>query len=102
MKKIKMLAIDLGASSGRGIIGTFDGEKITLEENHRFTNEPVMVAGQSSAFCTRSKPRSANAQTARTETSRPSVSTPGALTSASLTKRAICSQTPCITVTSVR
>ena len=46
MKKIKMLAIDLGASSGRGIIGTFDGEKITLEENHRFPNEPVMVAGQ--------------------------------------------------------
>ena len=46
MKKIKMLSIDLGASSGRGIIGTFDGEKITLEENHRFPNEPVMVAGQ--------------------------------------------------------
>ncbi len=46
MKKIKMLAIDLGASSGRGIVGTFDGEKITLEENHRFPNEPVMVAGQ--------------------------------------------------------
>ncbi len=46
MKKLKMLAIDLGASSGRGIVGSFDGEKITLEENHRFPNEPVMVAGQ--------------------------------------------------------
>ena len=33
----KMLAIDLGASSGRGIIGKFDGEKITLEEIHRFS-----------------------------------------------------------------
>ncbi len=46
MKKIKMLAIDLGASSGRGIVGTFDGERFALEENHRFPNEPVMVAGQ--------------------------------------------------------
>lgn len=39
----KMLAIDLGASSGRGIIGKFDGEKITLEEIHRFSNDPVMT-----------------------------------------------------------
>ncbi len=46
MKKTKVLAIDLGASSGRGIVGTFDGKRITLEENHRFPNEPVMVAGQ--------------------------------------------------------
>ena len=46
MKKLKMLAIDLGASSGRGIVGTFDGERFALEENHRFPNEPVMVAGQ--------------------------------------------------------
>ncbi len=46
MKKVKMLAIDLGASSGRGIVGTFDGKRFTLEENHRFPNEPVMVAGQ--------------------------------------------------------
>ncbi|MGN1345852.1 MAG: rhamnulokinase family protein [Eubacteriales bacterium] len=37
----KMLAIDLGASSGRGIIGCFDGEKINLEEIHRFSNDPV-------------------------------------------------------------
>ncbi len=46
MKTTKYLAIDLGASSGRGIVGTFDGEKITLAENHRFPNEPVMAAGQ--------------------------------------------------------
>ena len=45
MAKLKMLAIDLGASSGRGIVGSFDGKKITLEENHRFPNEPVTVAG---------------------------------------------------------
>ena len=46
MKKLKMLAIDLGASSGRGIVGTFDGEKIALSENHRFSNDPVISAGQ--------------------------------------------------------
>lgn len=46
MKKLKTLAIDLGASSGRGIIGGFDGDKITLEEVHRFPNEPVMTNGQ--------------------------------------------------------
>ena len=38
----KMLAIDLGASSGRGILGSFDGKKITLDEIHRFSNDPVM------------------------------------------------------------
>jgi rhamnulokinase len=45
MAELKMLAIDLGASSGRGIIGKFDGEKLTLEENHRFASEPVTIAG---------------------------------------------------------
>ncbi len=44
-KTLKMLAIDLGASSGRGIIGKFDGSKITLEENHRFDNDPVNIHG---------------------------------------------------------
>ena len=41
----KVLAIDLGASSGRAITGTFDGEKITIEEVHRFLNNPVTVRG---------------------------------------------------------
>lgn len=45
MANKKVLAVDLGASSGRGIIGGFDGEKITLEEIHRFSNDPVMTAG---------------------------------------------------------
>lgn len=44
-KTLKMLAIDLGASSGRGIVGKFDGSKITLEETHRFTNDPVNIHG---------------------------------------------------------
>ena len=41
----KVLAIDFGASSGRAIIGSFDGKKITLEEIHRFSNDPVSVNG---------------------------------------------------------
>ncbi len=39
----RVLAFDFGASSGRAIIGCFDGEKITLEEVHRFSNDPVSV-----------------------------------------------------------
>lgn len=46
MAELKMLAIDLGASSGRGIVGSFDGEKLTLRENHRFSNDPVFVNGR--------------------------------------------------------
>ena len=42
---LKMLAIDLGASSGRGIVGSFDGNKLYLNENHRFPNEPVLING---------------------------------------------------------
>ena len=41
----KVLAIDFGASSGRVIVGSFDGKKITLEEIHRFSNDPVTVNG---------------------------------------------------------
>lgn len=37
------LAIDLGAESGRGLLGRFDGERITLEEVHRFPNGPVRM-----------------------------------------------------------
>ncbi len=45
MAKLKMLAIDLGASSGRGIVGSFDGKKIALEEIHRFSNDVVNLGG---------------------------------------------------------
>lgn len=41
----KVLAFDFGASSGRAIIGSFEGKKITLEEIHRFSNDPVLVGG---------------------------------------------------------
>ncbi len=46
MKDLKMLAIDLGASSGRGIVGSYDGKTLSLRENHRFSNDPVMVNGR--------------------------------------------------------
>ncbi|MDX6600209.1 MAG: rhamnulokinase [Gaiellales bacterium] len=40
-----MAAVDLGAQSGRVAVGTFDGERLVLEEAHRFANEPVRVRG---------------------------------------------------------
>ena len=45
MSELKMLAIDLGATSGRGIIGSFDGKKLSLEENHRFDDSSVNMTG---------------------------------------------------------
>jgi len=40
-----MLAFDFGASSGRAILGIFDGNKLITEELHRFSNDPVNVRG---------------------------------------------------------
>ncbi len=37
------LALDLGAESGRGLLGRFDGERLELEEVHRFPNGPVRL-----------------------------------------------------------
>jgi rhamnulokinase len=37
------LAIDLGAESGRAVLGRFNGERIILEEAHRFANVPVRL-----------------------------------------------------------
>ncbi|MEI7766352.1 MAG: rhamnulokinase family protein [Phycisphaerae bacterium] len=39
------LAIDLGAGSGRVMLGTIADNQITLQEMHRFANEPVKIAG---------------------------------------------------------
>lgn len=41
----QLLAVDLGASSGRVMLGHFDGEKISVEELHRFSNDPVTLGG---------------------------------------------------------
>src|SRR5215468_1875619 len=39
----KILAFDLGAESGRGVLGLFDGERLRLEVVHRFPNGPVQT-----------------------------------------------------------
>jgi rhamnulokinase len=43
----KFLAFDLGASSGRGIIGTLENDKISLKEVHRFYNGMTRILGSS-------------------------------------------------------
>jgi rhamnulokinase len=37
----KLLAFDLGAESGRGVLGQFDGRRLQLDVVHRFPNVPV-------------------------------------------------------------
>jgi rhamnulokinase len=37
------LALDLGAESGRGLLGRFDGQRLMLDEVHRFGNGPVRM-----------------------------------------------------------
>ncbi len=39
------VAVDLGAQSGRVVLGTFTPAGLTLVEVHRFSNEPITVAG---------------------------------------------------------
>lgn len=40
-----LVAIDLGAESGRVVVGKFDGTRLSLVQVHRFANRPVRVAG---------------------------------------------------------
>ena len=44
-----VVAIDLGASSGRVLRGVFDGERIAIEECSRFPNGPVALPGPACA-----------------------------------------------------
>jgi len=36
-----LLAFDLGAESGRGVLGRFDGQRLALQDVHRFPNSPA-------------------------------------------------------------
>lgn len=45
MPERSVLAVDLGAESGRVIKASFNGERVNLQELHRFTNTPVTAAG---------------------------------------------------------
>lgn len=42
-KPLKCVAIDLGASGGKVIRGSFDGTRITLKEFYRFSNNPIQL-----------------------------------------------------------
>ncbi len=42
---LKLLAFDYGASSGRAILGKYNGKKLELNEVHRFPSDPVMLNG---------------------------------------------------------
>ncbi len=44
-RTLRLAAVDLGAESGRVLIGTFDGGRIAIEEVQRFPNVPVRVGG---------------------------------------------------------
>jgi rhamnulokinase len=43
MSALQFLALDLGAESGRGVLGSFDGDRLALRDVHRFPNGPVRV-----------------------------------------------------------
>ena len=44
-RTVRMLATDIGAESGRAIVGAFDGDRLAVEEVHRFPNRPVETLG---------------------------------------------------------
>lgn len=46
MAKRRYLAVDIGAESGRVVVGTLEGGDLLLEEIHRFGNELVTAAGR--------------------------------------------------------
>ncbi|MFB0515147.1 MAG: rhamnulokinase, partial [Candidatus Neomarinimicrobiota bacterium] len=37
------IALDLGAESGRAVVGRFDGARLRLEETYRFPNGPARI-----------------------------------------------------------
>jgi rhamnulokinase len=43
MKTLNVLGMDYGASNGRGIVGRFDGNRLSIEEIHRFPNHAIRV-----------------------------------------------------------
>lgn len=46
MDRRVFLAFDLGAESGRAVVGLLSEDKVTLKEVHRFINRPVRILGR--------------------------------------------------------
>lgn len=46
MKQLQLLALDLGASNGRGILGGFNGHRVALRDIHRFENTYATIHGR--------------------------------------------------------
>ena len=57
MSTHRYIACDLGAESGRVILGTLQEGLLTLEEMHRFPNDPVQAGGACAGTCPASSPR---------------------------------------------
>ena len=47
MNTKKYVIVDLGASNGRVLLGSYDGKKMYIETLIRFENSPVLAAGVS-------------------------------------------------------
>lgn len=45
-KALNLLGFDFGASSGRAMLGSLNDGKLTIEEVHRFSNDPVKLCGR--------------------------------------------------------
>jgi len=43
VKTLNVLGMDYGAGSGRAIAGKYDGNKLVLEEIHRFQHNPINI-----------------------------------------------------------
>ena len=46
MKKYQFLAFDIGATSGRAVLGTFTDTGFVMEEIHRFPNRMLELHGR--------------------------------------------------------
>jgi rhamnulokinase len=44
-KPLNCVAVDLGASGGKVVRGSFDGSKVWLKEIYRFSNSPIQING---------------------------------------------------------
>ena len=101
-KTTDYLALDLGAESGRGLLGRFDGETLVLDELHRFPNGPVRMLDTLHWDVPRLFDEMKTALQRAIASARPltgSGSIPGASTSGWSAAARRCSGTPCITGT---